>query len=1836
MNNTKRMLVMLLVWVLLGGGCFVCAKEGEFTEQIPEEGLWIRGLKEHYLKGASALEVSFEAGDGADGLAVSVSSNRVGEKESVSSNDLEENPSVSGNSLGDSPVIHHGEGRYTAVFEQPGVYRITATSATGETRSVKVLIEQDSLAPEITYRSAVNDSGYTVVDADGIYYFKEQLQVELMIGDEVFQGEVRSPVRLLRNGLEIGTVSDMVTDTLVQSGTYQYTVMDEAGNRGEHTVEIMAVKTSAQPSMQVFFDQEPVMVEKQAYFPSDPKPVLEVTSLSGIAKVEYKIKKGEYILLEDYVTEEVCQWGEHTSYRLDHLSDLAEIGRDGVYEFAFRAVDVMGNQVEQSCHFCIDGTAPDPQIFVSYQTEPAQGGVHTGIQSLLRAASDWIFGRTSIMFELYVRDQRLAGIPKEAVSGLDLQDLTKQITTANREVQIQNIRILEETAEVSYEGITYEGYTHISGILSLPAKQKGYATDCLKINRLKDRVGNCSAAQGTGYTGTTLLYLDSVEPVLSVDYGDGVIDSGQQKIFYKKDAVLGLSLKEDYYSLFTGPDGKPVAPEVTVTGEESDRALLGEWTAAKDGAFAQLTCPASKSGTETEYQFSAAYRDGAGNSLVAGAGGAYREYALVVDQRAPELTTFMIQGDTRYKFQGANVYQQKEGEDVTIVLAIDDHASYWNPDALTIQIYNQTKQTFVLELEQQALTWDVKGRIHTTSFSFDGEKEEAMAEYYITVAYEDRAGNPLIRRNVTEGSLAKGEYTSEHFILDHQAPIFEISYSKAERLVKETDTSEKSDRIDQVPTTGCTAYYREAIQVSISWIERCKRVVYKENICSDLADCKVLVTGEKNGIFVPEIVWDVEGDRIQGSFLLTEEDRYTILVEYTDMASNPMEGGSVQGSRWAEGVVDGTYQSTDLVLDQTAPVIKLSYTDNEGEECPAIQTSEDGYQYFAQPVWLRLTIEDSSMRLHELKEELKKMQVSDRLSHIIPDSTAEKYIKGLDASRLVSEPLCLSIPLTAEGNYECLLGCTDLAGNAAEVLLEKISVDWSEPELELTYEVAEAGFLDVIRYRDLGYLFADSRLTITATAKDTVSGIQDIHFLITEEDGRQRKKTATFSPSHQAVSRLDLPLSATDFKGTVLVQAVDWSGGQTEQSYGHVVESAQKHKETSSARITTLTSPGRTYQGVDYYAADVRLELAIEDSYAGLKKVSYTAGKTLSYSADYAAQKKKEAVTHTFIQELTLSALDNNENEVLVKAEYEDNAGHKGVVEQHYQIDVTPPVLKIVYKDQIPSHSTYYRQARVATVTVQERNFNPEDVEFVITNTEGVMPVISAFRTTGQGDDTLHTCEVVFAADGDYTFTASCMDLAGNRAAYSRVDAFTIDQTKPQVTVNYDPTGSTHAYYYARPRTATIDLYEHNFDSSQVEIAVTAEEGVPVPVVSGFATEGDHHVARILFQEDGEYTFTISGTDLADNALELYRSEAFRIDQTPPRLEISGVQDQSANHGVVAPLIRCQDANFDREGVQIMLEGYHNGLQNIDSQMTLSETGAEIQMEDFVHASWADDLYRLEVTARDLAGNTSEKTITFSVNRYGSVYTLDDKTEQLAGPQGRYYTNQEQEIVVTETNVDMVKIRKITCSLNGKLRTMVEGVDYTMQEYGSKDGWKQYVYTMDKHNFSEEGTYILTFYSEDRAENTSDNQTKGKKIEFVVDKTCPSVVLSGVEPDAQYQENKKEILLDVQDNILLQEVKVRFNDTERIYQAAELWKLNGQISCLAKKDAHWQNLQVTACDAAGNEYQTENIRFLLTSDLVVQFFMNKALAGCFFAGVSIIIALGAWICTIFQRRRHHL
>ena len=177
-----------------------------------------------------------------------------------------------------------------------------------------------------------------------------------------------------------------------------------------------------------------------------------------------------------------------------------------------------------------------------------------------------------------------------------------------------------------------------------------------------------------------------------------------------------------------------------------------------------------------------------------------------------------------------------------------------------------------------------------------------------------------------------------------------------------------------------------------------------------------------------------------------------------------------------------------------------------------------------------------------------------------------------------------------------------------------------------------------------------------------------------------------------------------------------------------------------------------------------------------------------------------------------------------------------------------------------------------------------------------------------------------------------------------------------------------------------------------------------------------------------------------------YRTELFVIDQTPPKLVFSDVADQSANNGEVRPALRYSDANYDPDGTEILLSGYRNGQMEWKGSWRQLENGMALKLEDFPQVRELDDLYTLQASVRDLAGNQSQAQICFSVNRFGSVYTFDEKTEALAGPEGSYYTNQEQDLVITETNVDTLEFREIICSRNGKVRTMEEGKDYSLSE----------------------------------------------------------------------------------------------------------------------------------------------------------------------------------------------
>ena len=78
--------------------------------------------------------------------------------------------------------------------------------------------------------------------------------------------------------------------------------------------------------------------------------------------------------------------------------------------------------------------------------------------------------------------------------------------------------------------------------------------------------------------------------------------------------------------------------------------------------------------------------------------------------------------------------------------------------------------------------------------------------------------------------------------------------------------------------------------------------------------------------------------------------------------------------------------------------------------------------------------------------------------------------------------------------------------------------------------------------------------------------------------------------------------------------------------------------------------------------------------------------------------------------------------------------------------------------------------------------------------------------------------------------------------------------------------------------------------------------------------------------------------------------------------------------------------------------------------------GSTWQLKELEQIPENDAVYTLNVRAQDMAGNPNSDadSVTFSLNRYGSVYVLGEETSVLLE---QYYTNEAQELTLTEYNL---------------------------------------------------------------------------------------------------------------------------------------------------------------------------------------------------------------------------
>lgn len=633
----------------------------------------------------------------------------------------------------------------------------------------------------------------------------------------------------------------------------------------------------------------------------------------------------------------------------------------------------------------------------------------------------------------------------------------------------------------------------------------------------------------------------------------------------------------------------------------------------------------------------------------------------------------------------------------------------------------------------------------------------------------------------------------------------------------------------------------------------------------------------------------------------------------------------------------------------------------------------------------------------------------------------------------------------------------------------------------------------------------------------------------------------------------------SDEQFVVYIKITDMAGNHTYISTnGLIVDHAAPMVENVAPEV--FVTP--VQQNSELYNGDVNISIQVSDplrggTYSGLKTVSYSVlnmGTETQSGVLYALENddpKQSDLLQSWSGNITVDSSLNNSNDVVIVVYAEDNARNSAEGQVAIKIDVTNPTISVNYDNNEADNAKYFKADRTATIVVTERNFDSNDVLVSISNTDGVIPEIGAWsKSEGSGnmDNTTWTTTVTYNADGDYTFGISYTDEANNACTDINYGnsitptEFTIDKTLPVIAVSYNNNMAQNGKYFAAARTATIVITEHNFDVNRVVFTQTASlNGRAITIPSArWTNNGDVHTATIVYTEDGDYTFDVSVMDMAANesAEESYGNSVagqdFVVDKTIAKPIIGGVEDGKAYKEDVIPAISFDDVNYD--SYEVKLVRTRMGEKNVDvtadfiPNITEQIQGGAGTYDTFEKIVENDGIYTLMVKVFDKAGNVEDEEVTFTVNRFGSVYEYSDYLVSLIKDGGQYIKIEgnnkaaiTEDLVITEYNADKLieGSLKILITRDGEAINAIytaNPTDIKKQDVG-ESGWYQYVYTIDASNFAEDGVYKITLASEYAASDSEKNEStsvpensidsEGNQIldtmNFVVDTKAPEI-----------------------------------------------------------------------------------------------------------------------------------
>lgn len=863
--------------------------------------------------------------------------------------------------------------------------------------------------------------------------------------------------------------------------------------------------------------------------------------------------------------------------------------------------------------------------------------------------------------------------------------------------------------------------------------------------------------------------------------------------------------------------------------------------------------------------------------------------------------------------------------------------------------------------------------------------------------------------------------------------------------------------------------------------------------------------------------------------------------------------------------------------------------------------------------------------------------------------------------------------IDADGSWKVTVTAVDEAGNRAAVEDSTASfrVDTKAPTgLSVTMDGEDilsvtkgssnfqnVNILDRVQTTDFA-IFRNSNVVVKASADGGDSGMAAIYYQAVATNG-------LYSPENSGkwkVLGADGIVLTPNNGYCLFFKAVDVAGNVTYFAGKSIVVD-----DRAPTALTLVPSTGNLSEH-GFYSGNVTVDFLIADqasnlytNYSGLQSVTYRVlrdGMETQSGQLYPSVTTTNSTLHGFVQRcsgsFTVDAQRNNSNNVIIEVTSTDQAGNTStayIQDGQVKIDVDNPTMSSSYnRNDVTAtlgEDSIFTGNRTLTVIATERNFYAPGSFIRVTDTDSGRT--ETYEWTSSGNT--HTAVIPVSQDGHYTVSATIMDTAGNTttdmgfvAGTAAATTFVIDNTAPVVDVTFNNNRVINGTYFDAARTMTVEVVERNFNPNNMDISVTRtnEDGTTSAVsLSGWQHDGNKHWATVDCSKDGIYKVTVSGTDAAGTAaiVNFYgeATDSFVVDTTINEPTISGVENGSAYSGSIVPVVSLTDVNIEDLTVkiyrtrrnEIRVDATDELLGSIQAEVI--DGGFEMTLDVFAAEANFDGIYTIVASGKDKAGNTSESEVTFSVNRFGSVYVYDDG---LISIMGGAMQSLSEDLVITEYNASGV------IAGSARVYITVDGVPvadpiYTItptmdgNEKPGESGWYEYQYIISKDNFLEDGQYAIVISTEDAAGNLPENTAEDLAIRFAIDTTTPELPsIIGLE-EAIYKADSIDVTVSAYDNVQLESIVV-YIDGEEVarWDNLEGFQYEGTFPVPSGLN---RNIRIVVTDKAGNVLDTDEGNFTpgyafhdtvtVSTNFFLRFYANTPLFWGTIAGALGIIVI---------------